>query len=52
MLVGKWWNVYNDESLDYKGLPFALKDGEVRELPVSTLSAAGAVEYVMTPSAA
>ncbi|KAG6525131.1 galactinol synthase 1-like [Zingiber officinale] len=52
MLVGKWWSVYSDESLDYKGLPLALKEGEVRELPVSTLSAAGAVDYVMTPSAA
>jgi inositol 3-alpha-galactosyltransferase len=44
MLVKKWWDVYSDESLDYKKGPGAA-DGEA-------LSEACTIQYVTAPSAA
>ena len=46
MLVKKWWDIYNDESLDYRnssadGKPFTV-----------ALSEAGVVHYIAAPSAA
>lgn len=53
MLVKKWWDIYNDESLDYK-MPVEVADGEeVKMQPfLAALSEAGAVQYVTAPSAA
>lgn len=49
MLVNKWWDIYNDENLDYEG-PAATE--EPNQPILATLSAAGAVKYVTAPSAA
>jgi inositol 3-alpha-galactosyltransferase len=49
MLVKKWWDIYNDESLNYKGANV----GEATDMLGAALSkAAGAVKYVPAPSAA
>ncbi|PKI34019.1 hypothetical protein CRG98_045579 [Punica granatum] len=56
MLVKKWWDIYNDESLDYKNKTLTATEAEAE--PVNTqplvvaLSEAGKVQYVMAPSAA
>ncbi|KAJ8752418.1 hypothetical protein K2173_004054 [Erythroxylum novogranatense] len=59
MLVSKWWDIYNDESLDYKNTaPSSDRDheantGEVDLQPfVAALSEAGVVHYFTAPSAA
>ncbi|GLU07221.1 hypothetical protein SLE2022_241860 [Rubroshorea leprosula] len=54
MLVQKWWDIYNDESLDYKRPVVAEDDAEPRNLwpLIAALSEAGAVQYVTAPSAA
>ncbi|KAG0453356.1 hypothetical protein HPP92_026020 [Vanilla planifolia] len=50
MLVKKWWEIYNDESLDYKGLTFA---GDRRKKTViAAMERAGKMRYVAAPSAA
>ncbi|XP_010276500.1 PREDICTED: galactinol synthase 2-like [Nelumbo nucifera] len=58
MLVKKWWDVYNDESLNYKK-PAAIADGEAEltkgvdlEPFRAALSEAGVVHYLTAPSAA
>jgi inositol 3-alpha-galactosyltransferase len=57
MFVKNWWDIYNDESLDYKKLPPAA-DGDQAEAVnmqpfLSALSeAACAIQYVAAPSAA
>ncbi|KAJ8573674.1 hypothetical protein K7X08_010185 [Anisodus acutangulus] len=55
LLVKKWWDIYNDESLDYKkpvavNQVIAANAGAVNQL--QPLIAAGAVKYVTAPSAA
>ncbi|KAG8099037.1 hypothetical protein GUJ93_ZPchr0013g35034 [Zizania palustris] len=46
ILVNKWWDIFNDESLDYKGADEASQ-------PLRTaLAEAGAVKYYPAPSAA
>ena len=57
MLVKKWWDIYNDESLDFKGLPAAAADADeveaVAKKPIrAALAEAGTVKYVTAPSAA
>ncbi|XP_056171595.1 galactinol synthase 2-like isoform X2 [Syzygium oleosum] len=63
MLVKKWWDIHEDESLDYQNCPRAAAaaagaGAEVRAEPVNmepsiaTLSQAGTVHYVTAPSAA
>ncbi|CAL9108550.1 unnamed protein product [Musa textilis] len=47
MLVKRWWDVYDDESLDYKG-PAVTSKQPLR----GALSEAGAVKYASAPSAA
>ncbi|KAF0907604.1 hypothetical protein E2562_018409 [Oryza meyeriana var. granulata] len=48
MLVNKWWDIYNDESLDYKD-----DDADEARQPMRTaLAEAGAVKYFPAPSAA
>ncbi|PUZ73520.1 hypothetical protein GQ55_2G480300 [Panicum hallii var. hallii] len=49
MLVKKWWDVFNDESLDYKG---PAVDGEARQPLRQALAEAGATKYFPAPSAA
>lgn len=56
MLVQKWWDIYNDSSLDYK--KNLIGNGETqrnevgREPFVQALSEVGRVRYVTAPSAA
>lgn len=56
MLVKKWWDIYDDESLDYKKPPAAPTTGEAEPVNMqpflAALSEAGAVQYVTAPSAA
>ncbi|XP_010415009.2 PREDICTED: galactinol synthase 2-like isoform X1 [Camelina sativa] len=53
MLVKKWWDIYNDESLDYKNI---IGDGhkkqETLQQFVEALSQAGVLQSVKAPSAA
>ncbi|GLT38100.1 hypothetical protein SLA2020_123670 [Shorea laevis] len=55
MLVKIWWNIYNDESLDYKK-PVVVEAGDAEPVNlqsfIAALSKAGAVRYVTAPSAA
>ncbi|XP_043709905.1 galactinol synthase 2-like isoform X2 [Telopea speciosissima] len=48
MLVKKWWDIYNDEALDYK----KPAEGEIRQPLVADLSDVGVVNYIKAPSAA
>lgn len=55
MLVQKWWDIYNDESLDYEKP--TIVEGEAAESVnmqpfLVALSEAGKVQYVTAPSAA
>ena len=54
MLVQKWWDIYNDESLDFK--PMLEEDAGVTPVSlhpfVAALSEAGEVQYVTAPTAA
>ncbi|KAG6509400.1 hypothetical protein ZIOFF_027388 [Zingiber officinale] len=59
MLVSKWWEVYNDESLDYKVPAIAAAPEEATEaeevkqpLMSAALSKAGQVKVIKAPSAA
>jgi inositol 3-alpha-galactosyltransferase len=59
-LVNKWWDIYNDEALDFKGLPLSPADADaddeveaVAKKPLrAALAEAGTVKYVTAPSAA
>ncbi|KAK3415363.1 hypothetical protein EUGRSUZ_H00906 [Eucalyptus grandis] len=58
MLVKKWWDIYEDESLDYKkkAAVAAAAQGEAEPVNMepffAALSEAGEVQYVTAPSAA
>ncbi|KAL0896266.1 hypothetical protein Bca101_080227 [Brassica carinata] len=55
MLVSKWWDIYNDDSLDYKKCVGDLeKESDVVNLKpfITALTEAGPVKYVTAPSAA
>ena len=56
MLIKKWWDIYNDESLDYKKPIGAAVYGEAEPVNmqpfIAALSEAGRVKYVTAPSAA
>lgn len=57
MLVKKWWDVYNDETLDYKppadvDVGYAVMDVVDRRPLSEAMAEAGAVKYVTAPSAA
>ena len=47
MVVKKWWDIYNDESLNYKG-----ESNEANEPLCAALAKAGAVKQFRAPSAA
>lgn len=58
MLVKKWWDIYNDQSLDYKkpaGVG-VVAEGEAKPVNmqpfIAALSEAGSVQFVTAPSAA
>lgn len=61
LLVKKWWDIYNDESLDYKR-PVGMNQvnvigaagavNQLQPLIAAAMSQAGAVKYVTAPSAA
>lgn len=56
MLVQKWWDIYNDESLDYKkqqsGAVVAAEQAVDMQPFIEALTEAGAFQYVTAPSAA
>uniref|UniRef100_M0ZVJ4 Hexosyltransferase n=1 Tax=Solanum tuberosum TaxID=4113 RepID=M0ZVJ4_SOLTU len=55
MLIKKWWDIYDDVSLDYKNSNVVMTavDGEVEaEKFMAALSEAGVVHYITAPSAA
>ncbi|EAZ26716.1 hypothetical protein OsJ_10624 [Oryza sativa Japonica Group] len=59
MLVKKWWDVYNDGSLDFKGLPPIAAADDADEVEAAAkkplraaLAEARTVKYVTAPSAA
>ena len=61
MLVNKWWEIYNDPSLDYKNNRMMITNDygavvaaeQVNLGPfISALSEAGQIKYVAAPSAA
>lgn len=55
MLIKKWWDIYDDESLDYKNSNVVMNavDGEVEAQKImEALSEAGVVHYITAPSAA
>ncbi|CAK9322317.1 unnamed protein product [Citrullus colocynthis] len=54
MLVNKWWDIYDDPSLDYKPPPPPTADGDAIDTQpfISALSEAGPVHFVTAPSAA
>lgn len=54
MLIKKWWDIYDDVSLDYKNSNVvATVDGEVEANKfMAALSEAGVVHYKTAPSAA
>lgn len=61
MLVEKWWDIYNDETLDYKNINVRSKqeEEEVRRKQQTTMpqfftdsSEAGVLYYAKAPSAA
>uniref|UniRef100_J3MPB4 Hexosyltransferase n=2 Tax=Oryza brachyantha TaxID=4533 RepID=J3MPB4_ORYBR len=49
MLVNKWWDIYNDESLDYKEV---VEEEDAGQPMRAALAEAGAVKYFPAPSAA
>jgi len=51
MLVNKWWDIYHDESLDYKNTVVAAAGAEVQPF-LAALSEAGIAHYITAPSAA
>ncbi|KAF3453147.1 hypothetical protein FNV43_RR03583 [Rhamnella rubrinervis] len=56
VLVKKWWDIYNDESLDYKNTVNANEETDQKEMSLQQFLAAlkevGDVRYVTAPSAA
>lgn len=59
MLVQKWWDIYNDETLDYKNYLAANEAAAQAEAEqvnlqqfLAALSEAGVVHYITAPSAA
>lgn len=52
VLVKRWWDVYNDEGLDYRGPPVAAELKGLNDPLLAALSEAGVVHYVTAPSAA
>ncbi|GMP63689.1 hypothetical protein CsSME_00025291 [Camellia sinensis var. sinensis] len=50
MLVKKWWDIYNDESLDYKRTDVSIADSDAEKIMVA-LAEAGGVSFI-TPIAA
>lgn len=51
MLVDKWWEIYNDETLDYKG-PVAAGETETGALKAVRSGTNGLIKYITAPSAA
>jgi len=56
ILVRNWWEIYNDESLDFKGLPVDAADeleAAAKKLPIRVaLVETGTAKYITAPSAA
>lgn len=60
MLVKKWWDIYNDESLDYNKTTMAnggAPNGTTQQVSLlqsflDALSGAGVVRHIRAPSAA
>lgn len=52
MLVAKWWDVYNDESLDFKAEKTAPEEDTCSRSSGMVSMPEHAISYVPTPSAA
>ncbi|MQL99609.1 hypothetical protein Taro_032336 [Colocasia esculenta] len=52
MLVKRWWDVYNDESLNYRGPPVPPEPEDLNQPLMAALSEAGVLHYITAPSAA
>lgn len=52
MLVKKWWEIYDDETLDFINYKIDDGDTDARHPFLAALSEAGAVHYHNAPSAA
>lgn len=53
VLVKKWWEIYNDESLDFKSDEETIREGETFSRPsIMASMPEPAVSYVPAPSAA
>lgn len=56
MLVKKWWDIYNDETLHCRKPPLVADGVELEPVNmqpfIAALSEAGKVKYVTAPSAA
>jgi inositol 3-alpha-galactosyltransferase len=52
MLVRKWRDVYNAETLDFKGMPADEVEAAAKKPLRPALEEAGTVKYVTAPSAA
>ncbi|KAL6278459.1 hypothetical protein ACE6H2_022060 [Prunus campanulata] len=58
MLVKKWWDIYDDESLDFKNIVAAAEAGngadqvDLQQAFKAALSEAGVVNFITAPSAA
>jgi inositol 3-alpha-galactosyltransferase len=52
MLVKKWWDIYNDSTLDYKPTLPSMGLEKQPSLLAAALQEAGTIKYVTAPSAA
>ena len=52
MLVKSWWDIYNDESLDYKRTNISPIEGEADKVIVTMVAEANAGHYTPAPPAA
>lgn len=53
MLVEKWWEIYNDASLDFKAEVYPVPEGETFSKPMAMATMAEPqISYIPAPSAA
>lgn len=53
MLVAKWWDIYNDEGLDFKAEDVAAGgESYAKTFSIKTVMSDNKVNYISTPSAA
>lgn len=52
MLVEKWWDIYNDESLDFKAEDHAPEEETFSRTSIMSTMPKSAISYIPAPSAA